>query len=343
MIKSNNTIMDIFFTFDNRYIQHAAVTIASILKNAATDDNISIHILSSDLSQENKNIIERLNSIKQFVIEFIHVNDETFKKYKTPDYISSSASLYRYLIPQVRLDIDKALYLDCDIVVRRSLRELFDTDLEERYIAGVEDFHWMMGNKRLKLNSSINEPYFNSGVLLLNCKKMREDNIFEKLITQSNKLNPKMLEQTDQDAINIVCAGEKVILHPKYNLLSCYTDPIYFTSYSEKEMTEAAENPVIIHYTTSIKPWIPENFPLNEYAYEYHRYLRLTPFCNDNFQNQVSVMNPKVKRSLEMLRGNIFARMFYDFFRMFSQLGGLITGLLLVKKYKKDFIERTRI
>ncbi|MDR1826521.1 MAG: glycosyltransferase family 8 protein [Rickettsiales bacterium] len=339
----NKTAINVFFTFNDRYTAHAAVAIASMLKNAADDDNISIHILSSDLSQENKNIIEGLGEIKRCAVEFINVDDGMFKKYKTPDYINSSASLYRYLIPNVRPKIDKALYLDCDIVVKGSLCELFDTDLKDNYIAGVEDFHWGMCFKRLKLNSSIAEPYFNSGVLLLNCKKMREDDIFEKLVAQTEKLNPKMLEQTDQDAINIVCAGKKLLLHPKYNLLSCYTDASHFTSYGEKEMKQAAENPVIIHYTTGIKPWIPGHFPLNEYAYEYHRYLRLTPFCGKKFRNMVSVMNPKVKKSLEKLRKNAFLKTVFDFFGMFVQIGGLIKGLLRTNKYKKDFIRRTRI
>ena len=333
-----NEDMNIFFTIDNRFAKHCAATIASILKNSTYDkDNLIINIISADLSEENKNKISSLSTIRTFQIHFFDIDDTIFKNYQMPAYISSNAALYRYLIPTILPSCDKALYLDSDIIVKGSLSPLFNTNLDNNYIAGVEDFHWNMAWKRIKLNSSIKEPYFNSGVLLINCKKWREDNIFEKLIEQTNNLNPKMLEQLDQDAINIVCENRKVLLHPKYNLLSCFTDCSYFTQYSKEEMQDAINSPVIIHYTGGIKPWIKKGFPLNQLSYEYHRYLQMTAYYDKSFETYVSIFNIDTKKSLKKLEKNGFLIFLWGIICLPLDIINLILSLAKFWWYKNKF------
>lgn len=327
----------IFFTIDNKFAKYCSVTIASILANSNSDENFIFGILSSDLSEKSKNNIRKLKKIKNFEIKFFNVDNSIFSAYDTPNYISSSASLYRYLIPNLSPEFDKVLYLDSDIIVKSSLFDLFNTDLKDTYIGGVEDFHWNMGNKRLKLNSNISEPYFNSGVLLINSKKWREENLFDKLIEQTKKLNPYMLEQTDQDAINIVCKNKKTVLDPKYNLLACFEDRRFFTSYSKKQMDEAITSPVIIHYSGPIKPWNRKCFPTNEFAYEYYKYLKFTPFYKKRYVFLLSLFNADTKKYLFKIKDNLFVQVCFNLIKLPIQIFYLFKSLFKFKKYYNKF------
>ena len=327
----------IFFTIDDKFTKHCSATIASILANSAQSDKIFINVLSSDLSYQSKCNLDDLSKIKDFKLNFYNVDDELFKNYQTPSYINSSSSLYRYLIPTIAPQYDKILYLDSDVIVKGSLSELFRTDLDENYIAGVEDAHNIMAIKRLKLNSSIEEPYFNSGVLLINAKKWREDNLLDKLFEQTNKLNPKMLEQTDQDAINIVCKSKKTILHPKYNLLSCFNDKFLFTSYSKEEVDSALKSPIIVHYSGDKKPWHINTIPLNDFYYDYHKYLNLTNYSNRLLIIVLSLFNPKVKKAIKQLKYNCFLKTAFDLFILPIQIFRLFLNFTKFFQYYKKF------
>lgn len=338
-----NKNINIFYCADDKFVPYLAASIASILINSNNDENISICILNDNITDKNKELLNSLSKIKNFKLEFTQVDSSIFEKYKKPDYINSNAMLYRYLIPKIKPEIDKALYLDCDTIIKKSLLELFNTNIEKYYIAGVEDFHWMMSFKRLKMNTSINEPYLNSGVLLINCKKWREYNLYDKLIDITNNLNPKVLEQLDQDAINLVSAGEKYILPPKYNLLSCYSDNNMFTSYKYTDLEIAINAPVIIHFSGPIKPWMQDAFPQDEFAYEFHKYIKLTPYYDKNFIKQVCWMSPEVKNSLEIIKSNTFIKIFVDFYSLFGQIKNLLHQIKKYKKRKTIFMEKTSL
>lgn len=336
-----NKNIDIFYCADDKFVPHLATSIASVLKNANEDENISIYVLNADITENNKKLLYTLSNIKEFKLEFLYIDGAIFEGYEKPDYINSSAFLYRYLIPQIKPDIQKALYFDCDTIIKQSLWELFNTNIDDYYIAGVEDFHWMMSFKRLKLNSSINEPYFNSGVLLINCEKWREKNLYNELIKITDSLNPKVLEQLDQDAINIVCTNKKLVLPPKYNLLSCWNENNMFTSYKYKDLQEAIKSPVVIHYSGPIKPWMEESFPVDEFAYEYHRYAQLTHFYDKNFRKRVSRRCKELVRLENEIKGNLIVKFFIDLWKLPVQINSLIKIHKEYKTRKRIFWEKT--
>lgn len=111
-------------------------------------------------------------------------------------------SLARLFAPQYVED-DKVLYLDSDCVVLKSIDELFEIDLKDNLFAGV-----------IEPSKSSSEPYFNAGVLLLNLKQWREENITEKVM---NIINKKFLRYPDQDALNIIGNKRAIQLDCKYN------------------------------------------------------------------------------------------------------------------------------
>lgn len=339
----SNKPINIFFAIDEKFVQHLSVTLASILHNANEEDKIDIYIMTKGLSEKSIGKIKSLSYIKPFNLEIVNVDDTLFKNYKAPNYINSTATYYRYIIPTVKPKIDKALYLDCDIVVKQSLKELFDTDLEDNYVAGVEDVHEVMMSVKLKPKLKDISFYFNAGVLLLNCKKMRKDNLTETLFQTTNSLSGRCYLGADQDVLNIACKDKRKLLDLKYNLHSAIYNARIYTNYSTQIIKNAIHNPVIIHYTDRLKPWMLKGFPQNDWAYEYYKYLKLTPFYKKTTNLKLIFLNKQSSYCIKRMKDNTVTRFIIGLGYLFVQILGLmvlpIRGLILMKKYN----ERTKL
>ncbi len=255
--------INVCFTCDNLYSQYAGVTIASILKNAAVDDNLSFYIISYDISEKNKNKIINLKHIKDCNITFIVPPKSLFKEFekiKTIDYLPL-VSFFRLKLSSLINDIDKVIYLDPDTIVKSSLFPLFNIDISNYYCGGVLDINYEKLGK--KINLKTDKSYINSGMLLVNLKKWREENA-EKQFTKCAKQYIEEIAFGDQDLINKCFDGEILILDCKWNMqvvnLCC-----------RSQFTDEFN---IIHYTGVSKPWKFASYvPLKKYYFEY---LKLT-------------------------------------------------------------------
>ena len=138
---------NICYSLDSNYSEQLAVSITSILKNADIDDNINVYILDGGLSLEDKNKIELLKNIKEFNIKYISVLGEDFSKCpllvdkdeKYKDYHVTLPTYFRFKLPELLPALDKVLFLDCDIIVKTSLKELFSVSLDNSAVAMVLD------------------------------------------------------------------------------------------------------------------------------------------------------------------------------------------------------------
>lgn len=254
--------INICYTCDNNYAVYTGVSIASILKNSKEDESLHFFIIESCISDENKQKILNLKKIKNFEITFIRVDESEFKEFtciKTTNYLPA-ASFYRLKIPALVRNVDKILYLDPDTIVNKSLADLYDTDIENYIMGGVFDIGYKKLGKRIGLKG--NEFYINSGVLLINLKKCREENFEEKLI-QCAKENMDIFILGDQDLINKCYAGQILHLSGKWNV-----QVVNLCSRSDY-----SQNFNILHYTGGAKPWKSGSYiPLKKYYFEYLKY-----------------------------------------------------------------------
>ena len=91
---------------------------------------------------------------------------------------ATPSALLKFKISEILANYDKIIYLDGDILVQKDLTELYNIDIDGYYVAAVDD----TGKIYHKKDVYAKYPnYFNSGVMLLNLKKCREDNISSKL------------------------------------------------------------------------------------------------------------------------------------------------------------------
>lgn len=264
----------IALTFDDNYLEYSIVLMTSILANKS-DEKIHFHILDGGLCCESK---RKIFEVQNCEITFHIVNNKIFENYQKSDYYPS-AMLWTMILPDL-IKVDKLLYLDVDMVVNSSLIDLWNTELEDNYIAAVEDANGVKYAKRFFGNKDI--KFFNTGVMLLNCKKWRENNITEKAVEMSMK-NTGTKWGYDQTVLNILFMNAVKYLNLKWNLQYCPLN-VWATYKDIEEYKNAIDNPSIIHYVGDYKPWKKGFGYLNPKQDDYFKYHKLTSYAYRDYK-----------------------------------------------------------
>ena len=238
--------------FTPNYFVPAAVTLKSIMDSTASGQYEVICLVTEDIPQRQKDKLARLAGDK---MRFTYVNlaGKLQRAYVDPRY--SEAASYRLLLPEILSDHDTVAYIDCDVIVRNDISEVFEhTDLKNFLLAAVYEAPIENQAERWKAIGCDPEHYFNSGFLIMNLKKMREEKTSEKLI---DALHVDYLEFPDQDALNQVCKGQVFPLPPIYNSIRTFFLPQYkndFLKHYPAEDWDEVQKHGTIHYTGG-KPW----------------------------------------------------------------------------------------
>ena len=214
------------------YVEQVMTTIKSICYH---NRSIRFYLINSDFPNE---WIKQLNKrLEKFDSEIINcrVTSEQISRYKTD--ISYTVFL-RYFVADFVKE-DKALYLDCDLLVTKNLDDLFATDLQDYPLAAVRDF-----GGRAYFGLEI----FNAGVLLVNNAFWKKENMTQKLIDLTNEWHDKV-EQADQSILNMLFEHKWLELDFDYNHIVIHKQ---FTDY---QLPEGQDYPAIIHYLSHRKPW----------------------------------------------------------------------------------------
>ena len=263
--------MHIFFSSDDLYAPHLAVSIASILSNADAEDEFNFYILEGSISPTNKDVLLKLKAIKDFHIEFIQVNTDDFTECATVSGCRhvTLPTYFRFKIASFKPQLTKALYLDCDIVVKTSLKDLWNADISHHVLAAVEDPVHIF-EKTDSQNRTGNRYYFNAGILLLNLQKWRDENL-ETVCFDYLKNNKDKIKWADQDVLNGVLVNQIRLLSPKWNVQSHIFMQGQYMFSSHEEVVNAINQPHIIHYSTHIKPWLKGAEHPYKHEYDFYR------------------------------------------------------------------------
>ena len=233
---------------DDRYLDQTIVSMTgAVINNPHTE----FVILYSNLNAESLFKLEKFKTETLSSIRMVKIDPSEFDGFPMSGWVTKEA-WFRVKLPDLCPDLDRILYLDCDTVVNGDLSELWETNLEGCFLGAVEDV-WDVP-KHIKRLGLVQPAYFNSGVILFNCKYCRENKFYE-LVKNYATSTEKKIKFCDQDVLNVVTDGKKVLLNPKYNYLNTWWRNFYYEyeGKTEKEYLKAADNPVIIHYT-GIKP-----------------------------------------------------------------------------------------
>ncbi len=266
-------VIPIAMATDDNYVYPTLVSMTSMLENKNEDTKLEFHImLSGKVTGENKENFRKL--IKHYPdcsVNLIDMKDR-FSRVQVGGHITTP-TYYRLNLPSLLSKHDKVLYIDGDTVVNKDLWELFNTNINEYYIAGViglgmcamqtqefkEDYVKKLGIANM-------EQYVNAGVLLINSEKMRKDKIEKKFSDYISGVDKKNVYLFDQDVINAVCYGKIKLLSPIYNMtvntFSVYekAKPDFLQNCcSDEDWKRVRTDPVIIYWASSNKPWKNQN------------------------------------------------------------------------------------
>lgn len=240
--------INIAFSINDNHCLYVFFTISMIKKYT---NNLDIFVLHTDLSDKSKDRLKTLET-ESVNIHFVTIDRDLFSNLPlTLDGIAIE-TYYRYLLPEILVDCDKVIYLDSDLLIRCDVKELWDIDVSQHYLAGVNEIDIInrFPDHKLKLGFDLDELFINVGVLICNLQKMRQDKITHHLFTETERLKDIILFQ-DQDVINVALKGKIADLPLAYN---------YTVEAMEKDLLSLDEIKVI-HYNSQIaKPWIPKNY-----------------------------------------------------------------------------------
>lgn len=155
---------------DDKYSSHAGALAASVFANNQ-DVVVEFNLLTDYMSEENQQKFLQLATTFKQVVKIIHVDKSRFENLPIgqafEDHINIS-TYFRLLIPDVFCSENKILYLDSDMIVRKSLLPLWNSEIRNYAFLGVRDIEEMQQTNPLRLNYPIEDSYFNAGMGLYN-------------------------------------------------------------------------------------------------------------------------------------------------------------------------------
>jgi lipopolysaccharide biosynthesis glycosyltransferase len=165
---------------------------------------------------------------------------------------------YRVFLPELLPDVDRVLYLDCDVLVRAPLQPLWEIELDEQMLGAVRNvFEAGHEGRARALGLAGPAEYFNSGVLLLNLGCWRREDCSNRVLSYA-RAHADRLAWPDQDALNVMAAGRWLALHPRWNCQnSFYFYPQARAVFGTAALREALADPAIVHFEggSLAKPW----------------------------------------------------------------------------------------
>lgn len=254
MLKLNrmqkNSEIHIALAHNDNYTEYSVVAVTSVCETTR-DVNLVFHILDGGLSENSKRSLSQIaQSYKNAKIEFDKIDDTILRKYKISNY--PEYTFWSVLVPQVASikNLDRIIYLEADIVAKESLKPLWNIDFKDNYVLAVEDAYTKKLSKKYLDKKS---KFFNTGLMVINCKKWNEENISERAVYMALK-NSRKHKRYDKIALNKLFVQKVKFLDLKWNLQYC---PInIWAEYEDfEEYKKAIKNPAIIHYTGAYKPW----------------------------------------------------------------------------------------
>lgn len=298
-----NKEIPIFFTIDQGYAPFLAVALNSAIKNCSQNRRYRAIVLHQDLKEETAAKLKALQT-ENFIIDLtpmcanFEALDDRMSNRLRCDYFTLTI-YFRLFIPAMFPQYDKGIYIDSDVVLTEDPAKLFDIDIAENFIGAVNDLSIadippLVAYTENAVGVKAKE-YINSGVLLMNLKKMREKDLeghFLNLLTtyHFDSIAP------DQDYLNAMCNGKIYYLDEAWDAMPNDARP-------------ELEKPCLVHYNLFSKPWCYDGV---QYADRFWQYAQDSGFIDEIKAFKAAYTDEKKKADGECLqllvgRGNEIA------------------------------------
>lgn len=254
-------MIPVFFAIDDDYIPFFSVVLQSLVDNSSEEYYYLIKILHTNVSEEKKKSILKYKR-DNISIEFVDLNyyiEKVKDKLYTRDYYTMT-TYFRLFIPDLYPQLDKALYLDSDIIILADVAELYHTEMGDNLVAAAPD-DIIQNNKVFQeyaekvVGVADYRRYFNAGVLLMNLDKLREFKFQEKFMYLLSTV--KFSVAQDQDYLNRLCKGRVKLISTAWDRMPMPTDKV------------KTEDVKLVHFNFAYKPWHFEDVMYQEFFWKY--------------------------------------------------------------------------
>lgn len=282
----------IVYASDHNYINFLINSMGSLLRTNQHIKKLNFCIVNDHLTKEDIQCVDKL--LKEFGREYKLVSLEHICNYKNEIEGFPKAAYSKLFVSDV-LNCDIALYIDVDTIICGKIDKVLCWKLSSDALAGaVLDIVQPIFKTRVNLDRHSN--YYNTGVILWNIKKIKEEHItdkFRKYIAYYYAEHGVHVPHNDQGVFNHVCAGRIDTLLPQFNLMS---GTIFYSSkegkkifcidhyYEDNQLQEAEKNPIIIHFTEGYygRPWNKKStHPYKQYYISACEQLGMNAFIED--------------------------------------------------------------
>ena len=282
----------VVFACSENFVPYLSVATQSIVENASASRRYDIIVLTRDISPASMITLTRQVKSDNVGIGFLDV-DAALGDIELPHHGHfRPETYYRLLAPQLLPNVDKAIYLDSDLIVEKDIAGLFDVDVtgyplaatrDADTIGQIEGYDATVG-PYLKNELGMRDPhdYFQAGVLLMNLAELRRTVSPEEFLALSTQ---RMWRWLDQDVLNRVVNGNYVRVHMRWNYLMDWQHlrRTHIVSNApadvRAEYEEAAADPAIIHFAgPDNRPWL---YPDADRADNFWRYAMHSPYLDE--------------------------------------------------------------
>lgn len=250
--------VEIVYMADSKYLPYMMTSLYSAVKNKNRTTRYNVHVIAQDFSEDD------IKKLQQMAEETVHIKiypaeDKNLDMSHLGRFASFKISLQKLFIGEYLKETDKVLYLDADTLVQKDLSTVYQTSLSGYYAAAVKDGLMYQFPEHIKeIGLEWRNFYFNSGVMLLNLNKMREDDIIRSAIIYFNTHEEVF---GDQDVLNVVFTDKVKPISYRYNCNSTFfeeKDAAFLSKFYGESVPstplEVYKNAVILHFAGH-KPW----------------------------------------------------------------------------------------
>lgn len=286
-LNSSKPVIPVICAIDANYVPVYSVFLQSLLDHVNEESVYDCIVLTENVSDEIVHQFER----QAAPYSNVHIRTVDMTAFEVPflDKVGfKKPAFFRLVLPELLADYARGVYLDTDTILLDDVVLLYN-QLESGYVAAVpditmhafnnsphvtEDYLGEYGNistywnVHLGLTELAKTNYFNSGVMVLNLAKMREDGVLAKSL---KLMHTKSFIFPDQDILNIVFAGNITPLSFRWNFFQCLNPKLEYIPSMVAEREDASKDVGLVHYAWK-KPWSEAGpVPYEEHFWKYAR------------------------------------------------------------------------
>lgn len=302
--------MNVIWSTSDSYAEIAAASIVSLLENCKDIDEINIFVIDMGISEKHKSGIRQMVEAygrNLTFLEKLNIENLTGTHIDVGRWHISTFSRL-FLLHVLPDGINKIIYIDCDMIIRHSLKELWEMDMEGSWVMSADDCR----GKNYRSNIGIPEEsiYTNNGLMVIDLEAWKQNDVEPMFINFIKKYNGD-ITYMDQGVLNGVFQPlNKVRLLPiSYNAqTACYDlgydgleacrKPVW--AYTKEEFNRGIGDPVVVHFTTCFysgtRPWFKKDS--HPYRKEFLKYRAMTSWKDEPLWEDNTIFSKKVMTAI---------------------------------------------